>query len=440
MHVTNGIADTIEIGYDGDGNRVRKTVTTSTSTNPTYYLVDELNPTGYAQVLEELAPTNSLASGLAVARAYTYGHTLVSQALLDSASHLQTSTSYYGYDGHNNARYLTDGSGVVTDTYDYDAFGGLIAQSYIGTLPTPNSHQFTGEQFDSDLGLYYLRARYGNSDTGRFWTQDKAEGLGEDPQSLHKYLYAQSDPVNRADPTGNYSLTELSTSLTLGLQARILFAGLSGVLGGVINTLDTAIASHFNASAGDLGLAFAAGYRTGFAFGLVATVFPGTTAVIAAALGGYAVGQAINQGNPSLAIFRTLTLAAGIYGARELTAAIEDSLPSNRNILDVQVDPTPPAVLPLNRPIGGSPTQDAALQAEIAQVIAQGARDIRVNQEQVNAQGVRVGINRPDLQYTLNGRRYYVDYDTSSSMRCPIHRNRILSNDPKSLIILRTVD
>lgn len=40
----------VKIVYDGDGNRVSKTVGGVT----TRYLVDERNPTGYAQVVEEL--------------------------------------------------------------------------------------------------------------------------------------------------------------------------------------------------------------------------------------------------------------------------------------------------------------------------------------------------------------------------------------------------
>ena len=58
------------------------------------------------------------------------------------------STSFYGYDGHNNVRYLTDASANVTDTYDYDAFGTLIAQ--YGS--TPNNYLYCGQQFDADLG------------------------------------------------------------------------------------------------------------------------------------------------------------------------------------------------------------------------------------------------------------------------------------------------
>jgi RHS repeat-associated protein len=59
-----------------------------------------------------------------------------------------------------------------------------------------------GEQYDSDLGLYYLRARYYNPSTGRFMSRDPNDGHTWDSENLHKYLYAGGDPVNRIDSTG----------------------------------------------------------------------------------------------------------------------------------------------------------------------------------------------------------------------------------------------
>jgi hypothetical protein len=83
--------------------------------------------------------------GSAVSRTYTYGLSLISQKLVASSSQL----SFYGFDGHGSVRFLTDPTGAVTDTYDYDAFGNLIAST--GT--TPNNYLFAGEQFDPALGL-----------------------------------------------------------------------------------------------------------------------------------------------------------------------------------------------------------------------------------------------------------------------------------------------
>ena len=58
------------------------------------------------------------------------------------------------------------------------------------------------EQGDSDLGLYYLRARYYNPITCRFISRDPEDHDPMLPNDLHKYLYAGGDPVNAFDPTG----------------------------------------------------------------------------------------------------------------------------------------------------------------------------------------------------------------------------------------------
>jgi RHS repeat-associated protein len=184
----------VTIVYDGDGNRVSKTVAGVTTT----YLVDTLNPTGYAQVLAESFAGASGAQELS--HNYVYGLELVSQARhYFTGTQSLTQTIYYVYDGHGSIRALTGPTGAVTDTYDYDAFGNLIHST--GT--SPNNYLFAGEQFDPDLNLYYNRARYLNTGTGRFWTMDDYAVNPEDPETLHRYLYVRSDPVNTFDPSGN---------------------------------------------------------------------------------------------------------------------------------------------------------------------------------------------------------------------------------------------
>jgi len=74
---------------------------------------------------------------------------------------------------------------------------------------TPNLYRYTGEQWDPDLGHYFLRARYYEPDRGRFWTMDSFEGVQTDPLSLHKYLYAHGNPANNIDPTGEYTLNQI---------------------------------------------------------------------------------------------------------------------------------------------------------------------------------------------------------------------------------------
>ena len=96
------------------------------------------------------------------------------------------------------------------------------------TSPSPS--YCSGEQYDPDLGLYYLRARYYNPATGRFLSRDPEDGKPVDPKTLHKYLYADGDPVNAKDPTGRSALEEgvyieIRTGLTVYEFAYALGVG-----------------------------------------------------------------------------------------------------------------------------------------------------------------------------------------------------------------------
>ena len=185
----------VSLLYDGDGNRVQETVA-GVSTN---YLVADQNPTGFAQVMEELQAG-------AVTRTYSYGLELISERQMISGT---STTSFYGYDGHGSVRFLTDSTGATTDTYDYDAFGNLINS----TGSTPNRYLFAGQQFDSALGIYYNRARYYDQRQGLFWTADAYEGDPASPLSLHRYLYALDDPVLLSDSSGFTPLSDFVNQL-----------------------------------------------------------------------------------------------------------------------------------------------------------------------------------------------------------------------------------
>ena len=183
----------VSIVYDAFGNRVAKTVNGVT----TKYLVeDNVNPTGYPQVVDEL--TNGV-----LTRTYTYGLQRISEGQIVNGA---WTPSFYGYDGGGSVRQLTNAAGAVTDTYEYDAFGNEI--NHTGT--TPNNYLYRGEQYDQDLGLYYLRARYYNPATGRFLSRDPNAGYIDQPATLHKYLYANGDPVDGLDPTGRGDVGEVA--------------------------------------------------------------------------------------------------------------------------------------------------------------------------------------------------------------------------------------
>jgi len=210
--LTNFNSGAVTYAYNADGIRVRRTSGGVT----TLYLVDDQNPTGFPQVLEELTVSGGTTN---LAKIYTYGHDLIAQRQASG-----NVLHFFGYDGSGNTRYLTATNATISDTYVYDAFGTLLTS----TGSTPNDYRFSGEQFDSSLGFYYLRARYLNPGTGRFWTRDTLAGQNDDPVSLHRYLYASANPINNSDPSGHENLaSQLVTAFGLGNLASSLNVAIS---------------------------------------------------------------------------------------------------------------------------------------------------------------------------------------------------------------------
>ncbi len=180
----------ISYSYDAGGIRQSQTVNGQTIN----YLVDPNR--SYHQVLEE---QDDLFMPQVV---YTYGDDLISQT---NAQGVYT----FGYDGLGSTRILTDASGVVQNSYGYQAFGELDYQ--YGAIE--NNYLFTGEQYDNNVGFYYLRARYYNPGIGRFHNMDVFPGMQFEPKSLHKYLYTHADPINNIDPSGYITLGQVMSAL-----------------------------------------------------------------------------------------------------------------------------------------------------------------------------------------------------------------------------------
>jgi RHS repeat-associated protein len=106
-------------------------------------------------------------------------------------------------------------------TYTYDAFGELLDS----TGEVENDYLFAGEQFDGELEQYYLRQRFYDAGVGRFTRRDTYEGRIGEPVTLHKYLYGNANPVNFVDPSGLYSVGELSAAIVVNtILLTTLFA------------------------------------------------------------------------------------------------------------------------------------------------------------------------------------------------------------------------
>jgi YD repeat-containing protein len=80
-----------------------------------------------------------------------------------------TSTDYYYlYNGHGDVVQIVDTSGTPVNSYSYDEWGNITSQ----TEGISNPFKYTGEIYDEETGLYYLRARYYDPSIGRFLNED----------------------------------------------------------------------------------------------------------------------------------------------------------------------------------------------------------------------------------------------------------------------------
>ncbi|MEN6309508.1 MAG: Tox-REase-5 domain-containing protein [Anaerohalosphaeraceae bacterium] len=216
-----GAVTAVDYAYNPDGIRVGKTEMTPAGTTATAYLIDPANPTGYAQVLEETTTRYDAADVLlSVERTdYVIGEDVISQTKsncdLETSVWTASATQYLLYDGHGSTRQLMNANLSVQDSYSYDGYGVMLGSAAGSANAAQTNLLYCGEQYDSALSQYYLRARYYNPANGLFNQLDPYAGNMQDPQSLHKYLYCHANPVNGIDPSGEFGDFSLVGSLAV---------------------------------------------------------------------------------------------------------------------------------------------------------------------------------------------------------------------------------
>ncbi|WP_281217267.1 DNRLRE domain-containing protein [Lysinibacillus capsici] len=167
--------------YDESGRRVYS----KDSNGETYYHYNGLTN---EVLFEEDANGN-------IKKAYTYGD---NGHLLTMT--YQGSTYYYLTNYRGDVLALTDSNGDIVAKYTYDAWGNIMSE--IGTMATINPYRYAGYRYDENTKLYYLMARYYNSETGAFLSLDPRRGDIKNPLSLNGYSYGNNNPVMNVDPDG----------------------------------------------------------------------------------------------------------------------------------------------------------------------------------------------------------------------------------------------
>jgi RHS repeat-associated protein len=104
-----------------------------------------------------------------------------------------------------------------SDTYTYSDYGAPQSGTWL-------AYQYAGYRYDSETGLYHVRARYYSPALGRFLQSDPSGFSG----GLNLYAYAGNDPVNLEDPTGE-SPDGGGYTIALSESIPTFFMGVDGV-------------------------------------------------------------------------------------------------------------------------------------------------------------------------------------------------------------------
>jgi RHS repeat-associated protein len=104
-------------------------------------------------------------------------------------------TRYLLSDGLGSVRQAIDETGAVVNYNEFDPYGNPVQYG-------SNPYGYTGEWWNSEVGLLHLRARWYLPETGTFLSRDPWAGNILWSQTLNGWSYVENNPTNLIDPSG----------------------------------------------------------------------------------------------------------------------------------------------------------------------------------------------------------------------------------------------
>jgi RHS repeat-associated protein len=191
-----GYGTTATYGYNGDGLRMSKTVSGTT--------------TSFAWDQSESTPL--LLTG-SPSTYFIYGPDgRPIEQIIGSAP------TYFQGDQQGSVRLITNSAGKVIGTYTYGAYGTTIRHTGTGASVL----QYDGQYTDAESGFQYLQNRHYDPSTGQFLSQDPLVAATQAP-----YQYAGGSPLTFTDPSG---------LIPLACDQLASLASLSNDLGNVLGS------------------------------------------------------------------------------------------------------------------------------------------------------------------------------------------------------------
>jgi len=173
--------------YDPLGRRIEKAVTVNSVPSTIYYRYDN------EDIIAMLDGNNTGTAN------FTHGPGIDEPLIMKKVDGY---SYYYHVDGLGSITALSDNTGAIVETMEYQAYGKPVFKDASGTIITKsalgNTYSYTSREYDDETGLYYSVVRYLDTKIGAFTQEDPIW-----PASGEKiYAYVDNNPINQVDPFG----------------------------------------------------------------------------------------------------------------------------------------------------------------------------------------------------------------------------------------------
>jgi RHS repeat-associated protein len=263
------VLKTVGYEYDVDDQRVKKTVTSAT-------------PSAGDGVENYYIDRNQIAfvtdGGGNQMFHYLYGLNVDSVMAQDSPAGMVWALA----DRLGSIDALTDAEGNVVNKRTFDSFGRVLSES---NPSVSFRYGYTGRELDLESGLNYYRARYYDSNVGRFISVDPM-GFGAGDTNLYRYV--SNNSTNYTDPSGEIAFLAPLVPWAIGAAVTGVTWALGGAAFGGVKESALSVAQNIDRGESiDWGRALSKGGEgaisgavTGFGLGVVSTI-PGGSIFVA---------------------------------------------------------------------------------------------------------------------------------------------------------------
>jgi len=171
-----------QFAYDADGARIKKISSSETVT--------------YISTLYEIHTTSNTTE--TVKHIFAGANRVATVSLRGSPEGATEAISYFHSDHLGSSNIITNEQGAQVSLTEYTPYGTIAKEQ--GSFSTP--YKFTGKELDN-TGLYFYAWRYYDPELGRFIQADTIIPEPYNPQTMNRYSYCDSNPLNYTDPTGH---------------------------------------------------------------------------------------------------------------------------------------------------------------------------------------------------------------------------------------------